>query len=225
MGAYGSPELGPFSNNNKRRKPQNNMPATFFMLIVAGVIAAIMVKCKGLPVQPQPQAKNSYVINLTNDRGEQTSNPKISKNGILSYQTGVFLISSKEINHAVIDLIDTMIDSVNTGTINTVQTQMTLNSIQEELDRLKDQSIDKAYVAYKEEIMQAYQATIILLENYLANGNITYQNLVNLRNSYAEEMSNTYDELIQLFDENDIEYQERINEDGTKQLEYRYMSQ
>lgn len=59
----------------------------------------------------------------------------------------------------------------------------------------------------------------------MATSNIMYQNLVNLRNGYAEKMSNTYDELIQLFDENDIEYHERINEDGAKQLEYRYMSQ
>lgn len=230
MGAYGSPQLGAYANDNKR--PKQKSPKPWGILILALIITIgyqIYIHGFNIPgtdykIPPSiTKSENRTITNSVVDR-PKTSLPDIQprSSGILSNTMGLYLIEDKRISQEIRELLLNTVDDASTGSINSISTQASINTLKESVMGLEEKKTDKAYNSYKEKTIATYTAALSLLENHLANGNTSYESMATLYNDFIREESGTYDILKDLFDENGILYTETVEEGGGKHIRYQY---
>lgn len=230
MGVYGSPQLGAYANDNKRPAPKS--PKPWGALIIALIITiGYQIYINGVRVPGTDYRLNpSKIAEKTTPEADKTGKkieitlPSMETKsvGILSNTMGKYLIEDKQVEQAIRALLTDTINSASTGSINKVAAQATINRLKEDVIGLESKNAEAAYKSYKDKSIATYVAVLSLLENHLASGNTSYESMATLYNDFIREESATYDILKSLFDENEILYTETVEEDGSKQIKYRY---
>ena len=231
MGVYGSPQLGAFANDSNRpRPPKKKSPKPLGVLAIALLITVgyqFYIHGGNIPGNfskiPYSTA-NKEINSKSKTEGKKPSFPSIEakSSGILSNTMGTYLIEDKHVSSEIRDLLLNTVNGANTGSINSISTQASINSLKESVLSLKARKTEKAYDRYKEKTIATYTAALSLLENHLAGGNTSYESMVTLYNDFVREESGTYDILKELFDENGILYTETAGEGEGKQIRYQY---
>lgn len=230
MGVYGSPQLGAFANDNKKPKPKS--PPPWGLLIIALLITAgYQLYVNGFNISgtdyrlipSKIAAGTNPAANKTEERIEITL-PSVERKsaGILSNTMGTYLIEDKRISREIRNLLLSTVNEASTGSINSISTQASINTLKESVSSLESRKTEKAYDRYKEKTIATYTAALSLLENHLAGGNTSYESMATLYNDFVREESGTYDILKELFDENEILYTETVEEGEGKQIRYQY---
>lgn len=229
MGAYGSPQLGAYANDNRRPAPKS--PKPWGALIIALIITvgyqfyinsgSILGNHRETP----SLAANKVETKESKEKSRQKPTlPSMEERspGILSNTMGTYLIEDKRVSSEIRDLLLSTVNGASIGSINSISTQASINSLKESVLSLEARKTEKAYDRYKEKTIATYTAALSLLENHLAGGNTSYESMATLYNDFVREESGTYDILKELFDENEILYTETVEEGERKHIRYQY---
>lgn len=230
MGAYGSPQLGAYANDNKRPAPKS--PKPWGALIIALIITigyqiyvnGVRVPGTDYRLSPSKIAENTTPEADKTGKKIEIKLPSMETKsvGILSNTMGTYLIEDKRVSSEIKNLLLSTVNGSRTGSINSISTQASINSLKESASSLEARKTEKAYDRYKEKTIATYTAALSLLENHLASGNTSYESMATLYNDFVREESGTYDILKELFDENGILYTETVEEGEGKQIRYQY---
>lgn len=231
MGAYGSPQLGAFANDNNRSKPpKKKSPIPWGVLVIALLITAgYQFYIHGGSVSGNFSKILYSMEHRANTKSKSETGPKTffpsieaKSPGILSNTMGTYLIEDKRVSSEIKDLLLSTVEGASTGSISSISTQASINSIKESVLTLEARKTEKAYDRYKEKTIATYTAALSLLENHLAGGNTSYESMTTLYNDFVREESGTYDILKELFDENGILYTETVEEGEGRRIRYQY---
>lgn len=231
MGAYGSPQLGVYANDNKKKKPKSPTPWSVIIIALL-IIAGYQLYTNRLDIS-ETNYKISTLLSKIEEQATASPLESISKEplsiidakrpGILSNTMGTYFIEDKQVESQIKDLLLNTVNEAKAKSINVISVQASINDVKTSVTNLEARKTEKAYNRYKEKTIETYVATLNLLENYLANGNTTYENMATLYNDFINEGSKAYDIMKELFDENGILYTETIEEEG-KHLRYQYVT-